>query len=165
MSRFLLCASVCLVSLAGCDTTTTSDTPRPAGVGSITVAIGSDIREIPYGEVTCSTESGTSFAQLYYPSEIRGPQGRPTLPRVLMARWRDGDVLEAHAFVPRTQYAGVDYEMLHILATTAEGARRMDCRVERGDEVTIACNGADIVPWLAPGERPQPSFKATFRCP
>ena len=74
-------------------------------------------------------------------------------------------MVEAHAFLPHVTIAGTSYDMLMLIAKDVPGATQPECRIEKAaDYEELVCNNTMVVPWLAAGERPRPSFKARFQC-
>lgn len=157
------CLLITALSLAACDSPPAQVVSQTEARGTLTYAIGADIREISYDQVRCTSEDDVTLVELFSNRVIAGPQGAPQRPHVLIARLRGDEVLEAHAFAPQVVHDDIEYPMLHLVAREMEGNSAV-CRVERGAQVELACNEVTVVPWLAPGPRPTPSFKVEFAC-
>lgn len=125
----------------------------------MSVAIDDRVLAVAFDAVECSESGGVRTVELVSP--LKTGMGQP---RVLIARLRGDEVLSAHAFVPQVTIGDHDYDMLQLVAEEVDGAPKPDCRLERGDKLTLVCNETTILPWLGAGVRPRPSFKATFGC-
>lgn len=131
-------------------------------IGQMRYAIGSEVREIPYGEVRCNPDGDAIMVELVSNRVVRGPQGVGQRPRVLIARIRGEEVLEAHAFAYDVTHAEISYTMLQFVAKVP-GTRPAECRLERdGEKTEVACNQTTVVGWRGSGEPPRPSFTAEW---
>jgi hypothetical protein len=165
MAPRLLPALFTALIFGGCDP------PPPPGdistdepIGTLQYAIGEDVREIPYGDVRCTPDGDAVMVELVSHRVVRGPQGVGQRPRVLVARIRGDEVLEAHAFAYGVVHEGTHYTMLQMVAKEIVGAQRAQCRIEAEDGfTTLACNRTNIVGWQAAGPPPRPSFKARWK--
>lgn len=144
---------VALLFAAGCDSPP-DQIPAPRDrAGVLTYAIGDELREIGFSETRCTPEpGGILLVELLHDRVVEGPQGEPQRPRVLIARFDEARVVEAHAFTPDVEHEGRIYPILHMVGG--------DCRREGG---LVACNDSTIVGWLGTG-RPLASFKAPVTC-
>ena len=150
-----------VVAVVGCDSPDVV-LDRQDATGKLTYAVGGEVGEVGFSKVECRAEGDVTVVELWSNQIVAGPQGERQRPRVLIARLRGDEVLEAHAFAPYVSHDGVDYEMLQMVAKEVPGAEGPSCRVEEG---VLACNGATVVRWLAAGPPPKPSFKAPIVCP
>ncbi len=145
-----------LLAVAACDSAeqTRIYDSEPA-TGHLTYGIGQDVREVGFSETRCTDEpAGVTLVELLSNQIVPGPQGRPQRPRVLIARIRGDEVLEATAFVAGARHGDDVYPMLHFVRGT--------CRIEAA---VLACNDSEIVGWLGNGPPPKPSYKALLECP
>lgn len=125
----------------------------------MTVAFGVEVVEVGFSAADCSTGAdGVTLIELTATRQL--PEGTP---RILIAKLRGDEVLEAHAFVPQMTLGDVDHEMVQLASTDAIGAGA--CRVDRTDEGrTLVCNKMAVVGWLAAGSRPEPSVRVELAC-
>ena len=149
-------ALVVLAFAWGCDGEVTPEQPTHKSAGFLELAVGSDVRKIPYASATCSDQSDHLLIELSGTMPLAHNAGTAT-PRILIARIRGDELLEAHAFATHVQFGNHDYEILQMSGG--------DCRVEStGEQHTVTCNEAAVVGWLEDGPIPLPSYRVAFRC-
>lgn len=164
MNRTRLASIVAL--LAACNSPGTVRAPKvdPA-LGKMQAAVGADVREVPFSRVECTPEGDHRLVQLFYDRDVPDSQHAMHRPRILIARTRGAEVLEAHAFIPAAHFGENDYDMIQMIAKDVPGATKPECRVDSaGADEALICNNTTIIPWLEAGDRPTPSFRVTFHC-
>ena len=177
----LLACFLLAAGLAGCS----KDQP-PKGVeteeahGSITVAVGDNVREFDLAEARCESveAGGEDFLHVVAPGTKTYGGANPIQPHLLVARLPqdlgpeevvfgpDQPNYSATASVIGASYEGTEYKLLEVHFARANGGPKdYECRASLdGQDVEVVCNEGKVFPWMAPGRAPVGSFKATVTC-
>lgn len=156
-----------LLGVAGCPTSPDSHRSDAPSIGSMEISIGNQTQKIPYASVECSRSPQGLSIELSATRRVRTRAGTRRTPSVLQIHVPTEGPPQATAYAFGTQWAGVDYEVLTLVARDVPGVPHdASCSVKHDDErQTLQCSGATPLPWYAPGGPPPAEFEAHFACP